>query len=167
MMRRPKVILYVTSSDTLEAYNTVILRTQQFTAISIMTYTIIHLLTRKPSLSLDEFKDHYENKHVPLVLECIKGVEPQSHVRYYLKRNDASKDEAGIAPPLVFAGDASTIDYDCITKIEFRDADHFRQFSHVAGNSPRLAEIEADQKAFVDMAKFRAFAVEEAMVTKP
>jgi hypothetical protein len=132
-----------------------------------MTYTAIMLVTRKAGLSLDQFKDHYENKHVPLVLECLKGFEPLSHMRYYLQRNDAAKGEADVAPPLVFLGDASTIDYDCITKIEFRDEEHFQQFNQALTNSPRLAEVEADQKEFTDGIKFRLFAVEEARVTKP
>jgi hypothetical protein len=132
-----------------------------------MTYTVMMLVTRKADLSLDQFKDHYENKHVPLILDCLKGVEPLSHMRYYLQRNDAAKGDGDVAPPLVFAGDASTIDYDCLTKIEFRDEEHFQQFNHEFMNSPRLAEVEADQKEFTDGIKFRVFAVEEARVTKP
>jgi hypothetical protein len=131
-----------------------------------MTYTLFMLITRKQGWSIEQFKDHYENKHVPLVMEALKDALPVSHTRYYLKRNDAARGEADVAPPMVFAGDATTVDYDCITKIELRDEQHFKDFNVAFANAPGRAEIQADEEVFADKSKFRLFAIESTEVTK-
>ncbi|KAF2831815.1 hypothetical protein CC86DRAFT_143875 [Ophiobolus disseminans] len=127
-----------------------------------MTYTVFFLTSRAPSVTIEQFKDHYENTHIPLVFECLKDVLPLSHTRYYLKRNDAAQG----APPLVLMGDASLVDYDCLTIIEYRDEEHFSQFNQAYMTSPRKSELEADQQAFSDAEKFRVIAVEGARGTK-
>jgi hypothetical protein len=132
-----------------------------------MGYTIIMLVTRKAGLTIEQFKDHYENQHMPLVMDVLKDVSPVSHTRYYLKRNEAARGDADVAPPLVFAGDASTVDYDCISKIELRDEEHFKQFNEAYANSPRKAELHADEAIFAEVEKFRVFAIESTEVTTP
>jgi hypothetical protein len=127
-----------------------------------MVYTVFMLITRKPGTTLAQFKDHYENKHVPLIMDILKDVLPVSHTRYYLKRNEAAEG----APPLVFFGDASTVDYDCITKIELRDEEHFGKFNETFMKSPRFAEVQEDEERFADKAKFRVFGIESTEVTK-
>jgi hypothetical protein len=128
-----------------------------------MTYTVFMLITRKQDMTIEQFKNHYENKHVPLIMEVLKDVLPISHTRYYLKCNDAAEGH----PPLVFVGDASTVDYDCITKIELRDEKHFGQLNEAMQKSPRKAEVEADEFAFADRSKFRLFAIQSTESTKP
>jgi hypothetical protein len=135
--------------------------------IFTMGYTVIMLVTRKAGTTIEQFKDHYENKHMPLIMDVLKDVLPISHTRHYLKRNEAAKGDADVAPPLVFMGDASTIDYDCISKIELRDEEHFGQFNAAFVNTPRKEEIQADQDSFADGPSFRAFAIENIEVTKP
>lgn len=125
------------------------------------------LITRKPGMSLEAFVDHYENKHVPLVLDVLGEIAPVSHTRYYLKRNPADAEGSDVPPPLLFFGDASTVDYDCITKIELRDEAHFNAFNEKFANTPRRTEIEEDQAAFADGSKFRVLAVESGRVTEP
>jgi hypothetical protein len=132
-----------------------------------MGYTVFMLVTRKAGLTIEQFKDHYENKHMPLIVDVLKDVLPVSHTRHYIKRNEAAKGDADVAPPLLFVGDASTVDYDCITKIELRDEEHFGQFSAAFANTPRKPELEADEERFADVAKFRVFAIESTEVTKP
>jgi hypothetical protein len=132
-----------------------------------MGYTVFMLVTRKAGLTIEQFKDQYENQHVPLIMDVLKDVLPVSHTRYYLKRNEAAKGEADVAPPLVFAGDANTVDYDCISKIELRDEEHFKHFNEAFANSPRKAEIHAHEALFADVEKFRVFAIESTEVTTP
>jgi len=129
---------------------------------SSMTYTVFFLTARLPGTSFEHFRDHYEHKHIPLVLEVLKDVLPLSHTRYYLKRNDNAEG----APPLVLMGDVSTIDYDCLTIIEFRDEEHFGQFNQAYMTSPRKEEMEKDQARRSDPEKFRVIAVDSARATK-
>ena len=121
-------------------------------------------VARKPGTSLEAFKDHYENKHVPLVLEVLGDACPVRHTRYYLKRAGPA-DGADVPPPLIFFGNPEFIDYDCITMVEFEDEAHFQRFNEVFATSPRRAEVEADQSVFADGSKFRVLAVESPKVT--
>jgi hypothetical protein len=132
-----------------------------------MTFTVFMFVTRKPGMTLEAFIDHYENKHVPLVLEVLDDVAPVRHTRYYLKRNPAGAEGTDVPPPLVFVGDAATVDYDCITTVELRDEAHFQAFNEKFTNSPRRKDIDADQEAFADGSKFRVVAVESPRVTTP
>lgn len=117
-------------------------------------------------MSLEAFVDHYENKHVPLVLEVLGDQAPVRHTRHYLKRIPAGLEGNDVPPPLVFFGDAATIDYDCITSVELRDEAHFQAFNEKFANSPRRKEIDEDQAAFADASKFRVVAVESPRITK-
>lgn len=122
---------------------------------------------RKPGMSLAAFIDHYENKHVPLVLEILGKAAPVRHTRHYVKQNPAGAEENNGPHPLVFFGDAAAIDYDCITTVEYRDEAHFQESNEIFANSPRGAELQEDQAAFADGSKFRVVAVEDPKFTVP
>ncbi|KAF1911660.1 hypothetical protein BDU57DRAFT_97247 [Ampelomyces quisqualis] len=124
-----------------------------------MTFSVIMLVTRLPGLTFEQFKNHYENKHVPLVMSILKDILPISHTRHYVKRIDGA--------PTVFAGDAGTVDYDCICRVELRDEAHFVKFNEAIAKSSRKAEIAADQEAFADSSKFRVIAIDSTVVTVP
>jgi hypothetical protein len=142
-----------------------------------MTYTIFMLVSRKPGMTLAEFTHHYENIHIPLALDILGDSAPVRHTRYYLKRTEASASAAGdpIAadapgvepPPLVFVGAATSIDYDCISIVEFDDEAHLAKFNEILGNGPRKDEMERDNASFVDMSNFRIFASGEGKATVP
>ncbi|KZM24476.1 uncharacterized protein EKO05_0001979 [Ascochyta rabiei] len=132
-----------------------------------MPYTIFMFVTRKPGMTLEAFVDHYEKKHIPLVLEVLGDQAPVRHTRHYVKRNPAAAEGNDVPPPLVFFGDAATIDYDCITTVELRDEAHFQAFNEQFANSPRKKELEDDQAAFADGTRFRVVAVESPRVTEP
>jgi hypothetical protein len=134
---------------------------------AIMVYVVFMFIARKPGMSLEAFKDHYENKHVPLVLQVLGDEAPVRHTRHYLQRNPAAAEGDGVPPPLLFFGDASTIDYDCITKVELRDEEHFQAFNVKYASSPLKKELEEDQLAFSDASKFRVLAVGSISVTEP
>ncbi|KAF2627824.1 hypothetical protein BU25DRAFT_410476 [Macroventuria anomochaeta] len=118
-------------------------------------------------MSLEAFVDHYENKHIPLVLEVLAEQAPVRHTRHYIKRDPADAKGNEVPPPLVFFGDAATIDYDCITTVELRDEAHFQAFNEKFASSPRRKEIDEDQAAFADGSKFRVVAVESPRITEP
>jgi hypothetical protein len=135
-----------------------------------MTYTIFMLLSRKPGTTLEAFTNHYENIHMPLAVKFLGDVAPIRHTRYYLKRApsspDASTDAPGIEPPpLVFVGAPSTIDYDCVTVMEFEDEAHFGRFNE-GMNGPGREEIDRDNALWADMASVRMFAAGGGMVTE-
>lgn len=130
-----------------------------------MTYTVFMFITRKPGMSPEAFIDHYENKHLPLVREVFGDQAPVRHTRHYVKRAPAGPEGDGFPPPLVFAGDAATIDYDCIVKVELRDEAHYQAFNEIVANNPRKKETDEDLAAFVDRSKVRVVAVESPRIT--
>lgn len=132
-----------------------------------MGYTVFMFVARKPGMSLSAFIEHYETKHVPLVLEVLGNVAPIRYTHYYLKRSPTGAGGKETPPPLVLFGDAATIDYDCITTIELRDEAHFQAFHEKFANSPRKKDVDKDQAAFADRSKFRVVAVESPRVTEP
>ncbi|KAF2868223.1 hypothetical protein BDV95DRAFT_501029 [Massariosphaeria phaeospora] len=134
-----------------------------------MSYTVFFFMARKSGITIEQFKDHYENKHIGLVKEYLGhlgDVLPVSHTRYYLKRNEAAKGEADVAPPLVLMGDVNSVDFDCLTIVEFRDEEHFGQFSQAQNSSPHSAELEADRAAFADPTNVRIMVAEGPRVTR-
>lgn len=121
--------------------------------------------TRAPGLSLEAFKDHYENKHIPLVIEALGDAKPLRHTRYYCQRNTAAQGDSEVPPPLVYVGNPETIDYDCLAVVEFEDEAHFFRFNEAFEKSPMKKELEADRIAFSDSSKFKLLAVESPQVT--
>ena len=49
-------------------------------------YRVFGFLTKRDGLSLPEFKDYYENHHVPLLLS--KAPKPPVHTRRYVNRDE-------------------------------------------------------------------------------
>ncbi|OAK93533.1 hypothetical protein IQ06DRAFT_93525 [Phaeosphaeriaceae sp. SRC1lsM3a] len=110
-----------------------------------MPFTVLMFINRKPGTTMEQFKNHYEHGHVPLIKEALSDCLPVSHTRYYF--NEAA-------------------DYDCITKLEFRNEEHSAQFNNKFATSPRKAELEADQAEFVDGPNMKVLVVEEELVLK-
>lgn len=114
-------------------------------SLDTMPVTILMFMPRKAGTSIEQFRNHYEHNHVPLIKDALGGCLPVSHTRYYF-------DESA--------------EYDCITKLEFRDGEHSAQFNDAFATSPRKAELEADQAAFVDGSRMKVMVVEEEIALK-
>lgn len=68
-------------------------------------YRVLALLSKRPGLAFEEFVDHYENRHVPLVLSL--PVQPDAYVRHYVKPGRAA-------------------DCDVVSQLDFRDRDAYK-----------------------------------------
>ncbi|CAO2647552.1 Nn.00g084740.m01.CDS01 [Neocucurbitaria sp. VM-36] len=138
-----------------------------------MVFTVFMFIPRKPGMTLEAFKEHYETKHVPLCLAALGDEKPIRHSRYYLQRNAsagapqlASANSDDPPPPLLYLGDPATVDYDCISVVEYEDEAHFLRFKEVMQNGPDREKIMADQDAFEDHARMKAVAVESPKVSE-
>src|SRR3546814_11493994 len=76
------------------------------------------LLRRKSGLTTEQFIDHYENRHVPLVREVLPSI--GRYVRNYLELNSLSAARQ--------EGDAPTPYFDVITELWFDDEAAYRAF---------------------------------------
>ena len=93
------------------------------------------LARRRPDLSRQAYMDHYENNHVPLGEQAIRG-EALSYVRHYLH------------PALP---DAPAPVYDCITEITFPDrASYDRCMARLVADRDLTRRIVEDEKRFID-----------------
>jgi uncharacterized protein (TIGR02118 family) len=106
-------------------------------------FKLIAFLTRKDGLSQVDFAQHYETRHVPLILQIAPA--PLFYKRRYLERER----------PL--GGKAEPVDFDAMTELWFADKDAYRAWMSAIGD-PRVAEDEA---RFLDRARTRAYVVEE------
>ncbi|MFD5828276.1 EthD domain-containing protein [Lentzea sp. NPDC060358] len=104
--------------------------------------TVVVLLKAKEGLTREEFVDHYENRHVPLVL----GVAPMivHYARHYLPEAD-------------MAGHPS--EYDCMTQLKFEDRAARRAWlTAVLAEGSGVAE---DEERFLDRSATRSWTVDE------
>lgn len=105
----------------------------------------IALVKRKPGLSLEEFRDHYEQVHAPLARSLFPSL--KRYVRNYVTATPFS------------AGDEES-QFDCITEQWFEDMQGFQAMvNEFAGESGRA--IREDEKKFLDRAKTIYLLVEE------
>ena len=106
-------------------------------------FKVFAYLTKRADLSTEAFIDHYENRHVPLVLSLAPV--PKVYKRNYIVRGDqANREDA-------------TIDFDVITELSWEDRAGFGAWIE------RLAvdEIAIDEARFLDRTKTRAYVIDE------
>lgn len=82
-----------------------------------MAYKILLLMKRKPGMSMEEFKDYYENKHVPLAMANSGGRE--GGITRYMRRY--------LTPlPHAESGTNEELPYDVVSELWFEDEAVFR-----------------------------------------
>lgn len=113
---------------------------------------IIALLKRKPGLSMEQFIDYYENKHVPLVLKLVPFI--MDYRRNFVKSGSAIEAMDGAAP-----------DCDVITEAWFASHEDFAQFNAVGGRPEIREVIIRDELNFLDRSSLRMFVVDERKST--
>tara|TARA_R110002003_G_scaffold44_15_gene3377 strand:- start:21304 stop:21801 length:498 start_codon:yes stop_codon:yes gene_type:complete len=94
-------------------------------------YTVVLFVTRDSSLTLEEFQDYYEHKHIPLAYSLTQDVWPTTFHRRYFARI-SRKGFGGPAnpdrPPLTLRGDMKGLDCDCIAEMTFPSENAFQKF---------------------------------------
>ncbi|WP_340315461.1 EthD domain-containing protein [Rhizorhabdus argentea] len=109
---------------------------------------VMCLLRRKPGLSLEEFIEYYENKHVPLILRILPY--QADYRRNYVQPGSE-----------IATMDGRPADYDVITEASFATQEDFDKFC-VEAAKPQIREIiVADEAKFIDRDNLRFFVVDE------
>jgi uncharacterized protein (TIGR02118 family) len=82
-----------------------------------MAYKILLLMKRKPGMSMEAFKDYYENNHVPLAM--ANGGGRESGITRYMRRY--------LTPlPHAESGTNEELPYDVVSELWFDDEATFR-----------------------------------------
>ncbi|KAK3062563.1 hypothetical protein LTS18_003803 [Coniosporium uncinatum] len=93
------------------------------------------MLPRRPDLTPEQFREHYENGHAPLINSLCEdpNLRPILYKRMYF-----------VAELMGPSG------YDCVTEIQFRDQEHFQQYAAVMQAPETKAKIEDDEGKFLN-----------------
>jgi hypothetical protein len=133
-----------------------------------MTYTIILFVTRSPNLTPEEFRDHYEHKHIPLAHSLLTPCWPIDFRRRYLARI-TRKGFGGPAnpdrPPLMLRGDMSELDCDCIAEMTFENNAHFQEFYKKIYAKENAALLARDEERFLQPGATKVIVIGETWST--
>ena len=112
----------------------------------------IALVKRRPDLSMEAFKDYYENQHAPL---CARILPPTSEYRRnYVTRNTKVQD---IDPPQL------DIEYDVVTEVWFDTVEQFSAFNDATARPEIREQLIADELKFTDRDSIRVSVVHECI----
>jgi uncharacterized protein (TIGR02118 family) len=111
-----------------------------------MKKTIV-LLTRKPGMSMEQFKHHYETAHAPGAIEHIPALARADYRRNFIEGSEAD------APPRP--------DFDVITEITFADDADYEAFRRSLEDPAVQAWIAEDEARFSDRGLTRSYTVSE------
>ncbi|ORX99215.1 EthD domain-domain-containing protein [Clohesyomyces aquaticus] len=133
-----------------------------------MAYTILLFLTRKPTISPEEFKDYWENTHIPLLQSLTGPLFPTQFTRRYLARihrkgfgGPANPDR----PPLLLRGTPDDFDWDAVGELTFENEKAFSQFYNTIYESDIAAKLADDEAKFIANGSLKAVVVGETTET--
>lgn len=119
----------------------------------------IVLLKRRPDISHEEFRRHYETVHAELAHKYL------GHLFLDYRRNYPSRVEDSSLSTDAPAAFHSP--YDAITELRYRDRAAFEEAQRIMSD-PVIGKIfEEDEKNFMDRAEFRVFTCDEVVSTLP
>ncbi|KAF7513053.1 hypothetical protein GJ744_011319 [Endocarpon pusillum] len=128
-------------------------------------YIIVSFETRKPELSPAEFKDYYDNVHVPVIQEAMGSSFPKSHARYYVKQQSEDPNNANSTLPLVLIGSVADIDYDALVIMTFENRQQFLEFQTKYGEPDIAAKIGASADKFTIQSKLKVIGLDHPHIT--
>jgi hypothetical protein len=101
---------------------------------------IIFLLKKKPGMTSEQFKDHYENVHARLAHKYISHLLVGYHRNYPTQAWRVPR--AGTEE---FATEPFTFDYDCITELRLRDEAALEEMWRIF-SAPEVSKIINDDE---------------------
>jgi len=109
-------------------------------------YRVMWLLKRKPGITHEQFRKHYENSHAEL------GKRYVGHLMLGYHRNYDAAKAAGAAfgTPL-----SSVTEYDCIAEWVMRDEAAFEEAMRIMAEPETLRIFQEDETHFLDSAATR------------
>ncbi len=146
-----------------------------------MTYTVVAHIRRRQDITPSEFRTHYDTVHVPLLKSLVGTAFPLTHTRNYVTRIPNTSDATPPTPdksqasgkvpgtefaPIMYRGEASSVDYDSLTVLVWEDYPAFERFLEVFSSKEVSEKILEDEKNFKDQSVKRIYALEHPSTTK-
>ena len=95
-------------------------------------YRVFGFLTKRDGLSMPEFKDYYENHHVPLLLS--RAPKPLIHKRRYVNRDEE------------FMKTGLQVDFEVMVEVAFADEDAFLAYGEALRAGGRSTTLSRSTK---------------------
>ena len=112
------------------------------------TYKILLFMKRRPDISVQAFRDYYENHHAPFCEKYSTSVD--RYIRRYIEPK-----------PHPETGPAAEFSFDVITELWFKDKTTFDGTLNYITTNIMPAEVVADERQLFDRASFRIATVVE------
>jgi hypothetical protein len=109
-------------------------------------FKIFGFLTKKDGLSMAEFIDYYENKHVPLI--CSLAPVPAVYKRRYLAGGKLT-------------AEGGEVDFDVMTELAFADRQAFDEWMAELAKPGVGVRVVEDEEKFLNRARTRAYVINE------
>ncbi|KAJ9149084.1 hypothetical protein NKR23_g4648 [Pleurostoma richardsiae] len=126
-----------------------------------MPFVTLMLIYRNPDMTPEQFRDHYENVHIPLVKSLVGPAFPLVHTRHYIKRATAASDGDVTYPATVYTGSQDDFSFDCSSELKFETEAAFYELSAVLARSDVALELEKDCGRFMDSEKTKTVVMGE------
>lgn len=122
-----------------------------------MVYSVILHVPRKPSVSPEEFKYHWENFHVPLLKQLVGHDFPLSHTRHYIERPPYSPQIVAThrQGSVAVAETSGAAEVDGIAVLTFATKRHYERFIGKLADVNKRKAYEEDLERFVDVETMR------------
>jgi hypothetical protein len=118
--------------------------------MTLKSWKILLFMKRRPGMSVADFRDYYENHHVPLALRHGGGVKLARYVRRYLEPQ-----------PHAESGTNAELPYDVITELWFDDEATWRGTVHYLSTTVMADAVVADELNLFDRPTMRMATVVE------
>eukprot|EP00026_Physarum_polycephalum_P023126 Phypoly_transcript_27887.p1 GENE.Phypoly_transcript_27887~~Phypoly_transcript_27887.p1 ORF type:complete len:133 (+),score=12.49 Phypoly_transcript_27887:64-462(+) len=129
-----------------------------------MVYRVIFFITRKPHVSFEVFKEHYESYHVPMVQKLAAEVpsegQPISYTRKWLMRDqsDADTKNPNRNPGMMGNHDFT---FDVVTELVFQSKEAAKVYETALYAGGKAGPLMEDEEKYHDWSKSRSYVVEE------
>jgi hypothetical protein len=96
----------------------------QLSGITLTTtgFQLLMFGRRRQDLTPEQYRDHYENIHIPLMRNLTGETFPLTHTRHYIKRDGPPDFLAALMVP---GGNQSDFDFDAVAILTYADKAHF------------------------------------------
>jgi uncharacterized protein (TIGR02118 family) len=109
---------------------------------------IIALMKKRDELTAEQFKDYYENHHVPLACSLLPmGRDYRRNYTVKMRANGRETDDAFV--------------YDAVSETWFDDEAAYQAFGEALGKPEIFEQVAGDEAKFLDRAKCKYLIVDE------
>ena len=113
---------------------------------------LIALISKKSSISEEDFKNYYENNHAPLIESLFPTLD--GYTRTYLFESNLLSDT------LPLESDGAQSQFNVITELTFKDEEDLNQFFERGTHQDVVEAIRTDEANFLDGEKTIMYRVE-------